>query len=178
MARSNLSAKKLVLSKASWYIIHLYVETEKFLTRYHSLPYSTRKLVKELLYFKKPDKALYEREGGGVFAGYVFAEVFSENVKPLHRALRQAAIGEILGYSEGATKPLSQAEIDHIMETMRSGQDSKFQIGQYVRIKNGPYEGMEGVISNIVGQLVCVKVALLRSTSIAETEMSNIEEVV
>jgi transcription antitermination factor NusG len=177
MPRSGLSLKKSAPAVPKWYIIHLFIETEKFITKYHALSFTTRKLVKELLYFKKPDKGLYEREGGGAFAGYVFVEVYEDNVKLLHRALRQAAIGEILGYSEGVAKPLSQEEIDHIMKTMQSGRDSKFQPGQRVRIKTGPYEGMDGTVVNIVGQSVSVKVQLLRSSSVAETEMANLEEI-
>lgn len=170
----SVSTKK---ADSYWFTVSLYVELEKYLSRYNSLRASTRKLVDDMIYFRKPDRGLYEREVGGVFIGYVFVKLKPKNVMEFQRALKAAGLGEILGYSDGVARPLTQEEFSHITEVMKSHKQPRFSIGKNVVVKNGPYEGLEGLVSNIIGQQITVKFQLRRSISYADISIENLDEV-
>lgn len=164
-----------LMSDTEWYVLSLFTELDRFVAKYPSLPAPVLATVTEVLYFQKPDRLLYEREAGGVFVGYVFVQVKIGGIRPLNRALRQAGLGEVLGYQEGVAQPLTQAEIDRVIEAMRSQKPDRFPVGARVRIKAGPYEGFDGVVSHVVGHVVRVKVQLRRTLSYAEISMDNLD---
>ncbi len=160
---------------SSWYVLCLHVDIEKFLHKYGLIHKKTKDLVDDLVYFKKPDKGLYERDSGNVFVGYVFAKIATKNLRAFHSALMKAELGEILGYKEGQARPLTDEEMSRVLDVMKNTKTPKFRVGQLVKITNGPYEGMVGAVSSQIGQTVMVKVALRRTESYAEVSLDSLE---
>lgn len=160
-----------------WYVLHLFVELDKFLTRYQSLPKKVRAHVEELVTLRQPSKTLYQRDLA-MFVGYVFVRVDPVSIGLLHDALRSEGIGEVLT-SPGARflMPMKPEEVQWVLQLLQSKSDGTVTPGSKVRITRGAFEGMEGVVDAVAGQTVSVRVKLQRSVSLAFCTPDAVEAV-
>lgn len=150
-----------------WYVLHLFVDLDKFLSRFQAMAKPTRALVKEMVTLKQPSKALYQSDLA-MFTGYVFVQVDPKSIKTLHLSLRSEGIGEVLsppGYP--ILMPLRPDEVQWIYGLLQSRPPQGLERGARVRILRGAFEGMEGVVESVAGQTVSVRVQLRRSESVA-----------
>ena len=157
----------------TWFIVHLFQEQDKFLEKYKSLPEKIKSSVKELIYFQRPDKKLYERDSA-MFVGYVFVDMVEERSWDLHYSLKSSGMGEILKDGRLFHK-MSDEEVEWVMKEMRTSEDIVLRPGSTVVAKEGPFEGMEGVVIQVVGQNAKIKVPLRRGSVIAEVAIENLE---
>jgi transcription antitermination factor NusG len=158
-----------------WYVLHLFVELDKFMVRYQSLPREVRALVSEMVTLRQPSKTLYQRDPA-MFVGYVFVQVSPKSVKLVHEALRTEGIGEVLTPPGSRyLMPLRPEEVTWVYELMRSRTDTKVLPGALVRITRGPFEGMAGTVESIAGQTIAVRVQLRRSVSLAYCTPDTVE---
>jgi transcription antitermination factor NusG len=103
-----------------------------------------------------------------LFPGYVFCRL-----NPLDRLPIRITPGVILIVGQGKTpEPIDEAEIAAILSAIKSGLPSQpcpfLQIGQKVRINNGPLWGLEGVLLDFKGhhRLVLSVTLLMRSIAV------------
>lgn len=158
-----------------WYVIHLFVDLDKFLARYYSLSTELRERVREVITFRKPNKAMYQRDLG-MFVGYVFVQIDAPWVGLLQKELKANGLGEILTSPGGRhIMPLGADEVQWIYRLLQSRTESHLQHGCSVRIKEGPFEGMIGTIEAVAGPDVSVRVPLHRSVSIAHCTADTVE---
>lgn len=150
-----------------WYVLHLFVELDKFLTRYHSLPKKVRGHVQEVVTLRQPSKMLYQRDLA-MFVGYVFIQVDQKQIKAVNDALRTEGIAEVLTPPGSRyLMPMRPEEVQWVYQLMQSKSDGSLTPGLKVRITRGAFEGMEGVVDSVAGQTVAVRVKLRRSVSLA-----------
>ena len=150
-----------------WYVLHLFVDLDKFLARYKALSKVTRDLVKEMVTLRQPSKSMYQSDLA-MFVGYVFVQVDPKNIRSLHRALRSEGIGEVLTSSNSSYfMPMSPDDVQWLFQLLQSSPGTGVAPGVMVRITQGPFEGMEGVVESVAGQTVAVRVQLRRSASVA-----------
>lgn len=157
-----------------WYVIHLFVDLDKFLVRYQALPQSVQSVVRELITLKRPDKSMYQQDIG-MFIGYAFAQIDPKFVQRVHNSLKAASLGEILS-TPGSRylMPLSAPDVEWVYTLLRSNESTLLQHGTAVRILDGPFEGMYGTVESVAGQTVTVRVPLRRSVSIAQCPVDSL----
>jgi transcription antitermination factor NusG len=160
-----------------WYVLHLFVDLDKFLLRYSALATSTLAMVENLVSFRRPDKAMYQRDLG-LFIGYVFVQVSPTRIHALQEALKTAGLAEVLpAAGTNRLMPLSKDEVSWVYDLLRSSASAGVIRGTSVRITEGPFEGMEGTVEAIAGQTVSVRVPLRRSVATAQCALDTVEAV-
>jgi transcription antitermination factor NusG len=108
-----------------------------------------------------------------LFPGYVFCRL-----NPLDRLPIHITPGVILIVGHGKTpEPIDETEIAAIQSVIKSGLSSQpypfLQIGQRVRIDNGPLWGLEGVLQDFKGRhRLVLSVTLLRRSIAVQLEDS------
>lgn len=158
-----------------WYVLYLYDELDKFLTRLKTLPAASRRLIQELVTFRRPERGMYQKDLG-LFVGYVFVQVDPSHIADVDRLLQDAEIGRVLGNSgPGRYVPLGPDEHQWILDKMSAAVDVPFKRGHKVRITAGPFEGMYGVVDDVTGQVISVRVPLQNSTSTALCAIDDVE---
>lgn len=158
-----------------WYVLHLFVELDKFLVRFHALPKKVQSQVQELVTLRQPSKTLYQRDLA-MFIGYVFIQVDPKTIKTVNDALRTEGIAEVLTNPGGRfLMPLRPEEVDWMYQLMQSRSDSSVTPGAKVRITKGAFEGMEGTVASVAGQTLAVRVQLRRSVSVAYCTPDSVE---
>lgn len=158
-----------------WYVISIDVDTDKFLQKYAGFPHTIKSGISEVIYFRKTDKGIYERDAGGVYSGYVFMEATEAVILKLHDQLTESRLGSVLGMEHtGKPAKLSEVEIDDIRKTMQSNKDGAFPQGSKVRVTYGPYEDMEGEVIQIIGPVANVRIPLRKGHSYAEIGLDNL----
>lgn len=158
-----------------WYVISIDVDTDKFLQKYTSIPQAIKVGISEIIYFRKTDKGIYERDAGGVYSGYVFIEAAESVIMKLHEQLTESRLGSVLGVEEaGKPAKLSVAEVEDIRRTMQSNNNGAFPQGSRVRVTYGPYEDMEGEVVQIIGPVASVRIPLRKGHSYAEIGLDNL----
>lgn len=158
-----------------WYVLHLFVELDKFLIRYHALPKTTRAHIQELVTLRQPSKTLYQRDLA-MFVGYVFIQVDPKSIRLVNDALRTEGIAEVLTQPGSRLMlPMRPDEVQWIYQLLQSKSDGSITPGAKVRITRGAFEGMEGVVDSVAGQTVSVRVKLRRSVSLAYCTPDTVE---
>lgn len=132
-------------------------------------------------------KGMKKRERRRVFLpGYLFVEVASEEYLPeLMQALR--GVSDVLYFvspARGAPPmPMSEAEITPILSRTRDmarpleGQQT-FELGQLVRITEGPFSGFEGFVSDIhpEKQRIQVRVKIFNRETPVELPYTHVQK--
>lgn len=160
-----------------WYVLHLFVELDKFLARYQALPKGVHKLVEEIVTLRQPSKMLYQRDLA-MFVGYVFIKVDPKAIKSVNESLRTEGLAEVLTRPGSPfLMPMTPDEVRWVFQLMHSKSDGSVTPGAKVRITRGAFEGMEGVVDSVAGQTVAVRVKLRRSVSVAYCTPDAVEAV-
>lgn len=164
----------------NWYVLHLLVELDKFLTRYHSLPQRLREHVAELVTLRRPEKGMYQRDLG-MFVGYVFLQTSPEVIAQIDDSLQNARIAEVLKLVVNrrgkAYVPLSAEDEEWLYGMLKTPTTNTLTLGSRVMITTGPYEGMQGTVEYVVGQTVAVRVPLKKASSLALCVPDDLEAV-
>ncbi len=160
-----------------WYVLHLFVELDKFLARYHAMPKKVQAFVQEVVTLRQPSKTLYQRDLS-MFVGYVFVQVDPKHIKLVNDALRTEGIAEVLTPPGSRfLMPMRPDEVQWIYQLLQSRTSTTVLPGAKVRIIKGAFEGMEGTVSSVAGQTLAVRVQLRRSVSVAYCTPDAVEVV-
>jgi transcriptional antiterminator NusG len=190
-----LPAAAQVLSTAStnpdmrWYVVHAYSGMEKTVERNIAERIARagmenkfgRVLVpmEEVVEIKNGQKKTTERK---FFPGYVLVEMVMDD-ETWHLIKHTNKVTGFVGGIKNRPAPISEAEVMKIVTQMQEGTEKprhkvEFIVGEFVRVKDGPFTDFTGSVEDVNYEKSKVRVAVTifgRSTPV-ELEFSQIEK--
>ena len=172
-----------------WYVVHAYSGMEKAverniverITRASMQAKFGRILVpmEEVVEIKNGQKKTTERK---FFPGYVLVEMIMDD-ESWHLVKHTNKVTGFVGGAKNRPSPISEAEVMKIVNQMQEGTEKprhkiEFVVGEYVRVKDGPFTDFNGSVEDVNYDKSKVRVAVTifgRSTPV-ELEFSQIEK--
>ncbi len=172
-----------------WYVVHAYSGMEKAVERNLRERINRsgmegkfgRILVptEEVVEIKNGQKRTTERK---FFPGYVLVEMVMED-DTWHLVKHTNKVTGFVGGAKNRPAPISEAEVMKIVNQMQEGTEKprhkvEFVVGEYVRVKDGPFTDFNGSVEEVNYEKSKVRVAVTifgRSTPV-ELEFSQIEK--
>lgn len=172
-----------------WYVVHAYSGMEKAverniqerITRAGMQSKFGRILVpmEEVVEVKNGQKRTTERK---FFPGYVLVEMVMDD-DTWHLIKHTNKVTGFVGGAKNRPAPISEAEVMKIVNQMQEGTDKprhkvEFVVGEFVRVKEGPFTDFNGSVEDVNYEKSKVRVSVTifgRSTPV-ELEFSQIEK--
>jgi transcriptional antiterminator NusG len=172
-----------------WYVVHAYSGMEKAverniqerITRAGMQDKFGRILVpmEEVVEVKNGQKKTTERK---FFPGYVLVEMVMDD-DTWHLIKHTNKVTGFVGGAKNRPAPISEAEVQKIVHQMQEGTDKprhkvEFVVGEFVRVKEGPFTDFNGSVEDVNYEKSKVRVSVTifgRSTPV-ELEFSQIEK--
>ena len=172
-----------------WYVVHAYSGMEKAverniqerITRAGMQDKFGRILVpmEEVVEVKNGQKKTTERK---FFPGYVLVEMVMDD-DTWHLIKHTNKVTGFVGGAKNRPAPISEAEVQKIVHQMQEGTDKprhkvEFVVGEFVRVKDGPFTDFNGSVEDVNYEKSKVRVSVTifgRSTPV-ELEFSQIEK--
>jgi transcriptional antiterminator NusG len=172
-----------------WYVVHAYSGMEKAverniqerITRTGMQHKFGRILVpmEEVVEVKNGQKKTTERK---FFPGYVLVEMIMDD-ETWHLIKHTNKVTGFVGGAKNRPAPISEAEVQKIVHQMQEGTDKprhkvEFVVGEFVRVKEGPFTDFNGSVEDVNYEKSKVRVSVTifgRSTPV-ELEFSQIEK--
>ncbi len=172
-----------------WYVVHAYSGMEKAVERniIERIARSGmqdkfgRILVpmEEVVEIKNGQKKTTERK---FFPGYVLVEMVMDD-DTWHLIKHTNKVTGFVGGAKNRPSPISEAEVKKIVSQMQEGTEKprhkvEFVVGEYVRVKDGPFTDFNGSVEDVNYEKSKVRVAVTifgRATPV-ELEFSQIEK--
>ena len=174
---------------AQWYIVHVYSGFEKRVAgaiqekvvsmNMANLIAEVSVPVEEVVELRRGRKVSSERK---FFPGYVLVKM-EMNEDSYHLIKNIPKVTGFLG-SGGKPTPISDAEADRIMHQVKEGIERPkpsitFEVGEQVRVSDGPFTSFSGVVEDVDEERARLKVAVSifgRATPV-ELEYAQVEKV-
>ncbi|MEY3123827.1 MAG: transcription termination/antitermination protein NusG [Pseudomonadota bacterium] len=172
-----------------WYVVHAYSGMEKAVER-NILERIAREgmqskfgrilvPVEEVVEVKNGQKKTTERK---FFPGYVLVEMVM-NDDTWHLVKHTSKVTGFVGGAKNRPAPISEAEVMKIVNQMKEGTDKprhkvEFMVGEFVRVKDGPFTDFNGSVEDVNYDKSKVRVSVTifgRSTPV-ELDFSQIEK--
>jgi len=172
-----------------WYVVHAYSGMEKAVER-NILERIQRAgmedkfgrilvPMEEVVEIKNGQKKTTERK---FFPGYVLVEMIMGD-DTWHLVKHTNKVTGFVGGAKNRPAPISQAEVEKIVNQMQEGTEKprhkvEFMVGEFVRIKDGPFTDFNGSVEDVNYEKSKVRVSVTifgRSTPV-ELEFSQIEK--
>jgi transcriptional antiterminator NusG len=143
-----------------WYVVHTYSQFEKSVQRalveriaregMEDLFGQILVPVEEVVELKSGQKNISERK---FFPGYVLVEMEMTD-ESWHLVKNTPKVTGFLGGSAMKPTPISQKEVDNIMQQMQAGVEKPrpkvlFEVGEAVRVKEGPFTDFHGMVEDV-----------------------------
>ena len=172
-----------------WYVVHAYSGMEKAverniqerIVREGMQSQFGRILVpmEEVVEVKNGQKKTTERK---FFPGYVLVEMVM-NDETWHLVKHTNKVTGFVGGAKNRPAPISESEVMKIVNQMQEGTDKprhkvEFMVGEFVRVKEGPFTDFNGSVEDVNYEKSKVRVSVTifgRSTPV-EWEFSQIEK--
>jgi len=172
-----------------WYVVHAYSGMEKAVER-NILERINRAgmqdkfgrilvPMEEVVEVKNGQKRTTERK---FFPGYVLVEMVM-NDDSWHLVKHTNKVTGFVGGAKNRPSPISQAEVEKIVHQMQEGTEKprhkvEFEVGEYVRVKDGPFTDFNGSVEyvNYDKSKVRVSVTIFGRSTPVELEFSQIEK--
>ncbi len=172
-----------------WYVVHAYSGMEKAVERnIHERINRAgmqdkfgRVLVpmEEVVEVKNGQKKTTERK---FFPGYVLVEMIMDD-DTWHLIKHTNKVTGFVGGAKNRPSPISEAEVAKIVNQMQEGTEKprhkvEFEVGEYVRVKDGPFTDFNGSVEdvNYDKSKVRVSVTIFGRATPVELEFSQIEK--
>ncbi len=143
-----------------WYVVHTYSQFEKNVQR--ALLERIQRTgmedkfgqilvpVEEVVELKSGQKTISERK---FFPGYVLVEMELTD-ETWHLVKSTPKVTGFLGGSAMTPTPISEKEVQHIMQQMQAGVEKPrpkvlFEVGEAVRVKEGPFIDFHGLVEGV-----------------------------
>ena len=177
------------MAEARWYIIHAYSGFEKkvaesireqaVLQGLDALVEDVTVPTEEVIEIRKGQKRKAERK---FFPGYVLARMVMTD-DTYHLVKETPKVTGFLG-PQGRPTPISDAEADRILNQVKEGVERpkpmvQFEIGEEVRVKDGPFTSFNGLVEDVDEERSRLKVSVSifgRATPV-ELEYGQVEKV-
>ena len=174
----------------NWYILQVYSGNEKKIEK-ELLVQAEKKGLKdniskilipseEVIEMKKGKKVSSERK---FFPGYMLIQmIMDDEIWHIVKALPK--VYGFLGGKKGEPIPVSQNEIDSILNQMKDGLEKpkpsvSFEIGEQVRVSDGPFSSFNGMVEEVDEEKARLKVSVSifgRSTPV-NLDYSQVEKI-
>ncbi|MDH2915700.1 MAG: transcription termination/antitermination protein NusG [Gallionella sp.] len=143
-----------------WYVVHTYSQFEKSVQRalleriertgVQDLFGQILVPVEEVVELKAGQKTISERK---FFPGYLLVEMEMTD-ETWHLVKNTPKVTGFLGGSAMKPSPISQKEVDNIMQQMQAGVEKPrpkvlFEVGEAVRVKEGPFTDFNGMVEDV-----------------------------
>lgn len=143
-----------------WYVVHAYSGFEKSVQRALDERIQRQGMqdvfgrvlvpVEEVVELKLGQKSISERK---FFPGYVLVEM-EMNDESWHLVKSTPKVTGFVGGSANKPTPISEKEVDKIMQQMKDGVDKPrpkvlFEVGEMVRVKEGPFTDFNGSVEDV-----------------------------
>jgi len=178
-----------VPSNKRWYVVHAYSGMEKAVERNLRERIDRSELqdkfgrilvpMEEVVELKNGKKAVTERR---FFPGYVLVEMEMAD-DSWHLVKHTNKVTGFVGGAKNRPSPISQAEVEKIVNQMQEGTEKprhkvEFEVGEYVRVKEGPFTDFNGSVEdvNYDKSKVRVSVTIFGRATPVELEFSQIEK--
>ncbi len=172
-----------------WYVVHAYSGMEKAVER-NILERITRAgmeskfgrilvPMEEVVEIKNGQKKTTERK---FFPGYVLVEMVMDD-ETWHLVKHTNKVTGFVGGAKNRPAPISEAEVMKIVNQMQEGTEKprhkvEFVVGEFVRVKDGPFTDFNGSVEDVNYEKSKVRVAVTifgRATPV-ELDFSQIEK--
>ncbi|MEO8857542.1 MAG: transcription termination/antitermination protein NusG [Burkholderiaceae bacterium] len=172
-----------------WYVVHAYSGMEKAVER-NILERINRAgmqdkfgrilvPMEEVVEVKNGQKKTTERK---FFPGYVLVEMIMDD-DTWHLIKHTNKVTGFVGGAKTRPSPISEAEVAKIVNQMQEGTEKprhkvEFEVGEYVRVKDGPFTDFNGSVEdvNYDKSKVRVSVTIFGRATPVELEFSQIEK--
>lgn len=143
-----------------WYVVHTYSQFEKSVQRALTERIARAGMqdkfgqilvpVEEVVELKSGQKSISERK---FFPGYVLVEMEMTD-ESWHLVKDTPKVTGFLGGSAMKPTPISQKDVDNIMQQMQAGVEKPrpkvlFEVGEAVRVKDGPFTDFNGTVEDV-----------------------------
>jgi transcriptional antiterminator NusG len=172
-----------------WYVVHAYSGFEKSVQRALVDRIARSGMqdkfgrilvpVEEVVEMKSGQKSISERK---FFPGYVLVEMEMTD-ETWHLVKSTAKVTGFVGGSGNKPTPISEKEVDKIMQQMQEGVEKPrpkvlFEVGEMVRVKDGPFTDFNGSVEsvNYDKSKITVAVTIFGRSTPVELEFSQVEK--
>lgn len=172
-----------------WYVVHAYSGMEKAVERNLIERIAREGMqamfgrimvpMEEVVEVKNGQKRTTERK---FFPGYVLVEMVM-NDETWHLVKHTNKVTGFVGGAKNRPAPISESEVMKIVSQMQEGTDKprhkiEFLVGEYVRVKEGPFADFNGTVEevNYDKNKVRVSVTIFGRATPVELEFSQIEK--
>ena len=178
------------MSEARWYVLHAYSGYEKKVS--DSIVEQANKLgisehieevsvpTQNIVEVKRGVRINTERK---IFPGYILIKMIMDD-EIWHIVRKLPKVNGFLGGKKGEPIPVSQTEIDSIINQVKDGLDKpkpsvSFEIGEQVRVSDGPFSSFNGMVEEVDEEKARLKVSVSifgRSTPV-DLDYSQVEKI-
>jgi len=154
------------MSEHKWYVLRVISGQEKKIKTYMESEVAREKLDAEIPEILIPVEKVYEMRNGkkrvrerNFFPGYVLVKANLDHGEAKHLVTNVTGVIGFLGDDEGGAQkvpvPLRQSEINRILgrvdevENFDDTSDTKFIVGESVKVMDGPFSGFTGSIEEV-----------------------------
>jgi transcriptional antiterminator NusG len=153
-----------------WYVVNVYAGFEKKISEHIKEKVAEKELSGQLGEILVPSEEVTELNRGAkvtrerqYFPGYILVEMqLTNEIWYVIRSIPR--VGGILG-AQGTPAPISAKEVERIRQsvvnkTLSEHQGSLYQIGEMVRVTDGPFASFQGVVEEIAQDKSKLKVSI------------------
>lgn len=173
-----------------WYVVHAYSGMEKAVERNLRERIERSGMQAKFGRILVPTEEVVELKGGKkavtqrrFFPGYVLVEMLLDD-DTWHLVKHTSKVTGFVGGARNRPAPISEAEVVKIVNQMQEGIDKpkpkvEWQVGELVRVKEGPFTDFNGAVEEVNYEKSKVKVSVTifgRATGV-ELDFSQVEKV-
>jgi transcriptional antiterminator NusG len=172
-----------------WYIVHAYSGMEKAVERNIAERIARSGMESKFGRILVPTEEVVEIKNGQrktterrLFPGYVFVEMVMDD-ESWHLVKHTNKVTGFVGGAKNRPAPISDDEVTKIVSQMQEGTEKprhkvEFLVGEYVRVKDGPFTDFNGSVEevNYDKSKVRVSVTIFGRATPVELEFSQIEK--
>jgi transcriptional antiterminator NusG len=187
---SSDEAAPAVANPMRWYVVHAYSGMEKAVERNLRERIDRAAMqakfgrilvpTEEVIELKNGKKSVTERR---FFPGYVLVEMLMDD-ESWHLVKHTSKVTGFVGGAKNRPAPISESEVMKIVNQMQEGLEKprpkvEWQVGEMVRVKEGPFTDFNGAVEEVNYEKSKVKVSVTifgRATGV-ELDFAQVEKV-
>ena len=191
---SDIAANEMAAGEArspdlKWYVVHAYSGMEKAVERNIVERINRAGMQSKFGRIMVPTEEVVEIKNGvkrtterKFFPGYVLVEMVMDD-DTWHLVKHTNKVTGFVGGAKNRPAPISEDEVMKIVNQMQEGTDKprhkvEFEVGEYVRVKEGPFTDFNGTVEevNYEKSKVRVSVTIFGRATPVELEFAQIEK--